>query len=300
MMQLDTDLQETTTEGATTQPQEWTQERLSNLVGLSEVPQDDQNVISQAEFFGYDEDPHENQSKRGFSSSPWAKGGLVFGVIGVGCLVFGFMLTDIFNGSSRSTSKPENSPTEPVVFEEDEPNQEGHLKTQLALDDQAERMKEIEDSRSPKTKLELDDVGEDKTPSPSSVESSSRRSVPRSSSPPPKTVRVPVRTETGGISSRLPRESRVGGTSPPQSSRSISSVRPVEPLSGETVEPKPVERVEQYDPLERLAMLQSLGSYGGSRRRDEDSQQLGGRLASLPSDSAVQQGLLPSRLVSEA
>ncbi|MDY7015500.1 MAG: hypothetical protein SVX43_18275, partial [Cyanobacteriota bacterium] len=193
MMQFETEAKTEAPSPEAKSPSLWTEETLGDLVGLGERSgEGEPNVMSPEELF--EEDPRDRRSQRGFSESPWSKGGLVYGVVGVGFLMFGFLMTQIFNQSSSEQPQLEaQKPAEASVAFEEETNEEGRLKTQLALSEQAERMKEIEQERRPQTQLTLADLesGDSDSPpapSPPSTEPSSPRVRSRPATPPVRTV----------------------------------------------------------------------------------------------------------------
>lgn len=228
---------------------QWTTEKLGELVGLSDrihSDSEEDNVIDTSEFF---EDPHDHKSQRGFSDNPWSKVGLVYGVVGLGALVFGYFLTQIFAGNSSQIAETETPETsETVVFDEAPNSEVGRLKTELALSEQAERMQEIEQGRSPQTSLTL-----------SEPEAAADNEPERSPTPPRRPVQS---TSSSGraIASNPPR------SVPPRSvPRQTSISRPKPTPSATPPPPKPIAnptpRSEPFDPNERLAMLQSYGVY---------------------------------------
>lgn len=231
---------------------QWTTEKLGELVGLSDRihsdPEED-NVIDTSEFF---EDPHDHKSQRGFSDNPWSKVGLVYGVVGIGALVFGYFLTQIFAGNSSQIADIQESETsETVVFDEAPNSEVGRLKTELALSEQAERMQEIEQGRSPQTSLTLSEPEAAADNEPERSPTPPRRPVQSTSSPrraiasnPPRSV--PPRS--------VPRRTSIS-RQPPSTTSPQGATPPPKPIAN------PTPRSEPFDPNERLAMLQSYGVY---------------------------------------
>ncbi|MFP4008568.1 MAG: TrbI/VirB10 family protein [Spirulinaceae cyanobacterium] len=236
---------------------QWTTEKLGELVGLSDrlnPDQEEDNVIQTSEFF---EDPHDHKSQRGFADNPWSKVGLVYGVVGIGALVFGYFLTQIFAGNSSQIAETETPETsETVVFDEAPNSEVGRLKTELALSEQAERMQEIEQGRSPQTSLALSE------PEP---ESESDNETERSPTPP----RRPVQSTSSS--------GRAIASNPPRSAPRRTSISR-QPPSATPPPPKPITnptpKSDIYDPNERLAMLQSYGVYTSQLEPEANSSSL--------------------------
>ncbi|MEC4852502.1 MAG: TrbI/VirB10 family protein, partial [Jaaginema sp. PMC 1079.18] len=269
---------------------QWTTEKLAEFVGLSDrihSEQEEDNVIQTSEFF---EDPHDHKSQRGFADNPWSKVGLVYGVVGIGALVFGYFLTQIFAGNSSQIAETETPETsETVVFDEAPNSEVGRLKTELALSEQAERMQEIEQGRSPQTSLTLSE------PEP---ESESDNETERSPTPPRRPVQS---TSSSGraIASNPPR------SVPPRSvPRRTSISRPRQPPST-TSPPKPIvnptPRSEPFDPNERLAMLQSYGVYTRQLEPEANSSSLRTATSENPRLGAIsRQNEVPTALVASS
>lgn len=217
-----------------------------------------QNVIAQSELF---DDPQTGKTQPTLSGNPFAKSG----VVGLGMLaVFGsgaIFLNTIMGSKPKSApsmvtvSKPEIQATK-VETQEAET---GKFKAQLALGSQAEKIKSVEQSKSPKTT-----VVEKPTNKPSSSTAPVTRAVVNKSqtvppvrylSRPPQPVRQPLRLpvqQSVQQPLRLPVQQPVR-----QALASFPTVRETPKFNTSASNSKPV------DPMEQWLAMSRLGSYGG-------------------------------------
>ncbi|MGD2184389.1 TrbI/VirB10 family protein [Lusitaniella coriacea] len=223
---------------------QWNKEKLAHLFGLEGIAEESDitgtSILTPQELFEADEDeldPHKNPTGRMLSGSPWAKGGAV-GLVALAFFVgAGLFLSSVVGGGVKKAPSMAESEAESVAATEDvEETQEseiGLMKTEAAVGRQKEQMKAVAEARRPETQLKLKDPeAEQSERSPAPPE---RPVPPRRDSPmPPRTAPANVRA----AATAFPRPS----TPPPP-----------------TAQPAP----DAIDPLERLATLQALGSYGG-------------------------------------
>lgn len=217
-----------------------------------------QNVIAQSELF---DDPQTGKTQPTLSGNPFAKSG----VVGLGMLaVFGssaIFLNTIMGSKPKSApsmvtvSKPEIQATK-VETQEAET---GKFKAQLALGSQAEKIKSVEQSKSPKTT-----VVEKPTNKPSSATAPVPRAVVNKSqtvppvryvSRPPQPVRQPLRLpvqQSVQQPIRQPIQQPVR-----QALASFPTVRETPKSNTSAFNSKPV------DPMEQWLAMSRLGSYGG-------------------------------------
>ncbi|MBD2604766.1 conjugal transfer protein TrbI [Scytonema hofmannii FACHB-248] len=221
-----------------------------------------QNVIAQSELF---DDPQTGKTQPTLSGNPFAKSG----VVGLGMLaVFGsgaIFLNTIMGSKPKSApsmvtvSKPEIQATK-VETQEAET---GKFKAQLALGSQAEKIKSVEQSKSPKTT-----VVEKPTNKPSSATAPVPRPVVNKSqtvppvryiSRPPQPVRQPLRLpvqQSVQQPLRLPVQQPIQQPVR-QALASFPTVRETPKSNTSASNSKPV------DPMEQWLAMSRLGSYGG-------------------------------------
>lgn len=213
-----------------------------------------QNVIAPSELF---DDPQTGKTQPTLSGNPFAKSG----VVGLGMLaVFGsgaIFLNTIMGSKPKSApsmvtvSKPEIQATKVETQE----TETGKFKAQLALGSQAEKIKSVEQSKSPKTT-----VVEKPTNKPSSATAPVPRAVVNKSqtvppvryvSRPPQPVRQPLRLPVQQPI-RQPIQQPVR-----QALASFPTVRETPKSNISALLSKPV------DPMEQWIAMSRLGSYGG-------------------------------------
>ena len=144
---------------------EWNEAALAELVGLENQARaenadapillEDNNIISQGDLFDPPSlDPHENKTERSLAKKPLPKLGLVavglLGVFGIGGLALSSMMSvkkpSLTNPLTKSSTENKTS----IVDKKADENQEGQLKTQLAIASQAEDLKAIDEKSSDK------------------------------------------------------------------------------------------------------------------------------------------------------
>ena len=217
-----------------------------------------QNVIAQSELF---DDPQTGKTQPTLSGNPFAKSG----VVGLGMLaVFGsgaIFLNTIMGSKPKSApsmvtvSKPEIQATK-VETQEAET---GKFKAQLALGSQAEKIKSVEQSKSPKTTVVEKPTNKSSSataPVPRAVVNKSQTVPPvRYISRPPQPVRQPLRLpvqQSVQQRLRLPVQQPVR-----QALASFPTVRETPKFNTSASNSKPV------DPMEQWLAMSRLGSYGG-------------------------------------
>ncbi|GAX45844.1 hypothetical protein NIES4075_68650 [Tolypothrix sp. NIES-4075] len=213
-----------------------------------------QNVIAQYELF---DDPLTGKTQPTLSGNPFAKSG----VVGLGMLaVFGssaIFLNTIMGSKPKSApsmvtvSKPEIQATK-VETQEAET---GKFKAQLALGSQAEKIKSVEQSKSPKTTIVEKPTNKPSfgtAPVPRPVVNKSQTVPPvRYISRPPQPVRQPLRLPVQQPI-RQPIQQPVR-----QALASFPTVRETPKSNTSASNSKPV------DPMEQWLAMSRLGSYGG-------------------------------------
>ena len=223
-----------------------------------------QNTVSQSELF---DDPIEGKTKPSFSGNPFAKSG----VVGLGLLIIfaagGLFLNTVMGSKLRqapsvasNASKliPNETPTVSVT----QGTETGKLKTQVALGEQADQIKDLEKSKSPKP-----NVAKTKTqqtalqPPPSSSPSRTvPASYPRNSSP-----SFSPRTASYSAPLAASTRSQPVSSAPLPTSKSIDP-KPQEPPQKSAIEPKPQEPPQKstIDPMQQWIGLARIGSYGST------------------------------------
>jgi hypothetical protein len=261
----------------------WTQESLARLVGFEE---DDEiqnssqtytdthqisepaasstksnfgNVLTDVELFGTLPDDS-TPKPQPLSSNPWSK----FALVGSGLLAIFFVAGLILNqiiASKSGKSKPKSasptpSPTPSLVA--DKENSEGRLKTELALQKQADKLQKVDEATRQKNK-DLKDKnkkhpGQDqgKQPQPTKV----RTSYAPTPEPPSYQTAPPERTWSPSPM-RIPQPSVA--TSPPPASSPVLSKNPLHQIAE-----KPLKSADSpsIDPVKQWQTLARLGSYG--------------------------------------
>ena len=261
---------------------EWDETKLAALLGFDDSPEispemvmgasklesatfpSAQNTVSQSELF---DDPIEGKTKPSFSSNPFAKSG----VVGLGLLIIfaagGLFLNTVMGSKLRqapsvasNASKliPNETPTVSVT----QGTETGKLKTQVALGEQADQIKDLEKSKSPKpnaAKTKTQQTALQPPPS-SSPPRTVPASYPRDSSP-------SFSPRTASYSAPLAASTR----SQPVSSAPLPTSKPIEPKPQEppqksAIEPKPQEPPQKsaIDPMQQWIGLARIGSYGST------------------------------------
>lgn len=227
-----------------------TTDDLAELAGFeSEEPSD---PVSQAELFEPVQDPHEAKTKPTLASNPLAKAGLVGAglmvVFGVGGF-FAAQLVGVDLKKAPSLVKEKPPETQLVKRAEEDEDEIGELKTQLAIASQERQLKAVDESKKPR-------VSPKPTPSPAPV-----------STPRPKQVSPPPRTTPPSPPQRVvpPPPRRTAPLPPPK--RVVPSSPQLAPKPETKPESKPEPESESDPKLEPEVNLQTLamiGSYGGS------------------------------------
>jgi hypothetical protein len=227
-----------------------------------------QNVIAQSELF---DDPQTGKTQPTLSGNPFAK----LGVVGLGLLVVFGSSAMFLNTIMRS--KPKSAPSmvtvsKPEIKETEVETQEvetGKFKAQLALASQAEKIKSVEQSKSPKTTT---------VKKPTDKPSSSTAPVTRLAVNKSQTV-PPVRYVAVNKSQTVPPVRYVYVSRPPQPVRqplrlpvqqSVQQPVRLAPISSPTARETPkfnasASNSKPVDPMEQWAAMSRLGSYGGTQ-----------------------------------
>ncbi len=219
------------------------------------------NPIATHELF---DSPHEGKTQPNFYSNPFAK----FGAVGLVMLVvFGSaatVLNSIMSGSLKTAPTTEYSKqSKPKVEIADNPQERetGKLKAELALSTQAEKIKSIEGTKSPKTA-----VSKPKPKVKPTIEPSIKTNIRPT---PTREYSTPVRTK---IVSRPPRPTRVPyiprpkpqplpvSYSPPR----VPQIPKFQPTANRISKPTAPKLEEKIDPMEEWTKISRLGSYGSS------------------------------------
>lgn len=213
-----------------------------------------QNVITQSELF---DDPQTGKTQPTLSGNPFAKSG----VVGLGMLaVFGsgaIFLNTIMGSKPKSApsmvtvSKPEIQATK-VETQEAET---GKFKAQLALGSQAEKIKSVEQSKSPKTTV----VEKPTNKSSSSTAPVTRPVVNKSQTVPPvRYISRPAQPVRQSL--RLPVQQPIRQPIQQPVRQAIASF----PTVGETPKSNTSALLSKpVDPMEQWLAMSRLGSYGG-------------------------------------
>jgi Bacterial conjugation TrbI-like protein len=222
-----------------------------------------QNVVAPHELF---DDPQLGKTQQNFSNNPFSK----FGFVGLGLfVVFGVgatFLNTIISGRPKAASKvvDQGSAQPKVELADNIKPQEvetGKLKAELALGSQAEKIKSLESSKSPKTVAKPNNQTRD--------ELNKRTTVNQT---PPDVRPVPVSHPVQAAylpRQRTPRESyspRFATVSRPQPSVNRVPVATIStvPVNTTNTLPTPPRANQSTDPMQQWAAINRLGSYGGS------------------------------------
>jgi hypothetical protein len=309
----------TTTEDK--EDKDWNEAALAELVGLESKAReentdyhtsfDDNNVITQGDLFDSPTtNPHENQTERSLAKKPLPKLGLVgvglLAVFGIGGLALSSMMGVKKPNLSNSLAKSSTENKTSIVAKKTDENQEGKLKTQLALASQAEDLKAI-DSRAKDKKREGVKPGEKEqktTPTPTQSPTTIKPidSTPTTSyhPPPPTSVAYspPVRFPSPPTPVAYPPPPRSPSPSPPRSPSPPTPVAYPPPTRSPSPPPqesrKPLPSEDSSEQWNRLAML---GSYGrveeigvqGERIQGENISQNSPPLSQHPASSGIAQ-----------
>jgi hypothetical protein len=232
------------------------------------------NPIATHELF---DSPHEGKTQPNFYSNPFAK----FGAVGLVMLVvFGSaatVLNSIMSGSLKTAPTTEYSKqSKPKVEIADNPQERetGKLKAELALSTQAEKIKSIEGTKSPKTAVSKPKPKVKPTKEPF-IKTNIRPTPTREYS-------TPV---TNQIVSRPPRPTRVPyiprpkpqplpvSYSPPR----VPSIPKFQQKANRISKPIAPKVEEKTDPMEEWTKISRLGSYGSSEiaTNTDDEQEKG-------------------------
>ena len=285
---------------------DWNEAALAELVGLESKAReentnyhtsfDDNNVITQGDLFDSPTtNPHENKTERSLAKKPLPKLGLVgvglLAVFGIGGLALSSMMGVKKPNLSNPLAKSSTENTTSIVAKKTDENQEGKLKTQLALASQAEDLKAI-DSRAKDKKREGVKPGEKEqkttpTPTPNSTTIKPVDSTPTTSYHPPPPTPVAYSPPPRSPSPSPPRS-----PSPPTPVAYPPPTRSPSPPPQES--PKPLPSADSSEQWHRLAML---GSYGrveeigvqGERIQGENISQNSPPLSPQPASSGMAQ-----------
>ncbi|NJO65326.1 MAG: conjugal transfer protein TrbI [Richelia sp. RM2_1_2] len=217
------------------------------------------NPIATQELF---DDPQVGKTQPYFYSNPFAK----FGAVGLVMLVvFGSaatVLNSIMSGSLKTAPTAQyskQSKPKVEIADNQEENETGKLKAELALSTQAEKIKSVERAKSPKTTVSKPKVKPNKEPN----------LPPLTRTTPTREPNLPVRTQI--VSRQLPlsqvpyisrlHPQSVRYTPPPAS---IPSVRQFQPVANKVSKPISTPTEEKADPMEEWSKISRLGSYGNS------------------------------------
>ncbi|MEB3218976.1 MAG: TrbI/VirB10 family protein [Nostocales cyanobacterium 94392] len=216
------------------------------------------NPIATQELF---DDPQVGKTQQNFYSNPFAK----FGAVGLVMLVvFGSaatVLNSIMSGSLKTAPTAQyskQSKPKVEIADNQEENETGKLKAELALSTQAEKIKSVERAKSPKTTVSKPKVKPNKEPN----------LPPVTRTTPTREPNLPVRTQI--VSRQLPlsqvpyiprlQPQTVRYNSPP----STPAVRQFQPVANKVSKPISTPTEEKADPMEEWSRISRLGSYGSS------------------------------------
>jgi hypothetical protein len=227
--------------------------------GLSEgfTQSNDSNTVSQSELF---DEPIEGRTPPRFSSRPFPKAAVVGLILLVVFGGGGLFLQGVMSSAKRKASTIANSPSpQSTPSISPSPDTEvGNLKTQLALRNQENQIKDLERSKTPKT-LNTKTTKTEPTKTPNSTPSRTVAS-PKQQTPPTYPAR-PVQERY-----RPPLSRTVESTRPvqeryrPPLPRAAEPTRPTTPTS--TSAPTPLSKQQTIDPMQQWMVLSQLGSFG--------------------------------------
>lgn len=249
------------------------------------------NTVSQAELF---DNPIQGKTKPSFSKNPFAK----LGGVGLPLLLLfgggGVFLSGVMGSHKKPAPKLATSPSAtPMPTMAVTPATEtGNLKTQVALGTQADQIKSLEKSKSPRTPTQKAKSQQKASQPPAS---SPPRTVPAASGQSSAVRYSPVRyssSQSSAPQSSAP-QSSAPAFSPRKASSSALSARPqpvaLAPSPTKSVDPKPQAPSQKttIDPMQQWMALSQLGSYGRSEARKaggageaEEAEEAGGEKVS--------------------
>ena len=220
------------------------------------------NPIETHELF---DSPHEGKTQPNFYSNPFAK----FGAVGLVMLVvFGSaatVLNSIMSGSLKTATSTKYSPqSKPKVEIAQNPQERetGKLKAELALSTQAEKIKSIEGTKSPKTAVSKPKPKVNPTNKPF-ITSKVQVTPTRESS-------TPVRNQIASRPSRPTRVPYIPRPKPQPLSvrysppRVVTQIPKFQQKANRTSKPIAPKLQEKIDPMEEWTKISRLGSYGSS------------------------------------
>ena len=241
----------------------YTNEDINQLLGLEfkELPldEDENNEVV------FDDEPNENEDpkRKSLAKNPWAKLGLIGGVLGIVFLSIGAFVTitgNLATSSNLQADKPDTEET-PSDTGPNEAETLAALKAKAAIagqENELSRLKAVDETEEtqplPATKL----VTQQPPPPAKAV-----------STPPPRTVSVRPTPNP------LPKTVRRTPTTPPVSTKSS---------------PPPVTTPATVDPLQQWQTLAQLGSYGGGQSSGTNSPPLTNQVALVNESTANNTG----------
>lgn len=288
--------------------QEWGDEQLARLVEFDDSPDipletfsddealpekvtqsNDSNTVSQSELF--DEPIEERKSPR-FSSRPIPKaaaiGSALLVVFGGG----GLFLQSVMSGAKRKTPAIANSPLPQLTPNATpSPNTEvGNLKTQLALGNQENQIKDLERSKTPKTpntKATKTEPTKTANSTPAKTVASATQKMPPTYPARPERERY---TPSSPRPLAPPRPERERYT--PSWSRTVEPPRTTTPTSQPTSTSAPTSPSKQQtvDPMQQWMALSQLGSFGTNSVGGSESSMRGNGTAIVSNPTQPQTG----------
>lgn len=283
--------------------EEWGDEKLARLVKFDDspdIPQEtfsdntlpekstqsnDDNTVSQSELF--DEPIEERKSPR-FSSRPIPKAAAVGSVLLVVFGGGGLFLQSVVSDGKRKVPTIANSPSpQSTPSISSSPDTEvGNLKTQLALGNQENQIKDLERSKTPKTP----NTKATKTEPTKTANSTASKTVTSATQKTPPTYPVrPERERYTPSSPRplaSPRPERERYT--PSWSRTVEPPRPTTPTS--TSAPTSPSKQQTVDPMQQWMALSQLGSFGTNSVGESESSMRGNGTAIVSNPTQPQTG----------
>lgn len=283
--------------------EEWGDEKLAKLVEFDDspdIPQEtfsdntlpekatqsnDGNKVSQSELF--DEPIEERKSPR-FSSRPIPKAAAVGSVLLVVFGGGGLFLQSVVSDGKRKAHTVANSPSpQPTPSISSSPDTEvGNLKTQLALGNQENQIKDLERSKTPKTP----NTKATKTEPTKTANSTASKTVASATQKTPPTY--PARPERERYTPSSPRP--LASPHPererytPSWSRTVEPPRPTTPTS--TSAPTLPSKQQAVDPMQQWMALSQLGSFGTNSVGGSESSMRGNGTAIVSNSTQPQTG----------
>jgi hypothetical protein len=265
--------------------EEWGDEQFARLVEFDDSPDipletfsddasseeftqsNDSNTVSQSELF---DEPIEERTSPRFSSRPFPKAAAV----GLALLVVfgggGLFLQGVMSGAKRKAPMIASSPS-PQSTPSASPSPEtevGNLKTQLALGNQENQIKDLERSKRPKTP-NTKATKTEPTKTPNSTPSRTAAS-PTQQTPPTYQARPVQERYTPPLPRAVESTRPVQERYTPPSPRAVESTRPTTPTSPPTSTSAPTppsnptspSKQQTVDPMQQWMALSQLGSFG--------------------------------------